>query len=280
VTADLTAPLPGATIDTDLVVSGLTTEFVRHRRRRTVISDVGLTVNRGEFVGLVGETGSGKSVTLRSILRLLPPNGRILAGSVKLGEVELTTASPRELRRVRGRQLGFIPQQPWSALNPVLRLERQFRKIARAHDHLSREQCRELAIQALERVEIDNPQRVLGSIASELSGGMAQRVVMAMVLQLSPRLLLADEPTTALDVTVQREILDLLASVCREDQRSVLLVTHDLGIVANYCHRVVVMKAGAVVEAGSVADVFGSPSAPYTRELLEAARPRHVGQAT
>ena len=268
----------GESVDTDLVVSGLTTEFVRHHWRRTVISDIGFTVKRGEFVAIVGETGSGKSVTLRSILRLLPPNGRIVSGSVRLGPTELTTAPVKELRQVRGGQLGFVPQQPWSALNPVIRLERQFRNIARAHHSLSRAKARDLAVQALERVEIDNPARVLGSIASELSGGMAQRVVLAMVLQLNPRLLLADEPTTALDVTVQREILDLLASVCHDDRRSVLLVTHDLGIVARYCHRVVVMKSGRIVEAGSVDVVFGAPSAPYTRELLDAGRPQDTGR--
>jgi ABC-type dipeptide/oligopeptide/nickel transport system ATPase component len=256
-----------------LTVEGLTCHFKLRGEERTAISNVSFTVRLGEFVGIVGETGSGKSVTLRSILRLLPPNGRIVSGSVRLGERDLLAASPREFRQIRGSRIGFIPQQPQSALNPILRLDRQFRNVLRAHAKVRSGEARDRAIEALRRVQIHNPERVLASFAHEISGGMAQRVVLAMVLQMEPTLLLADEPTTALDVTVQREVLDLISSLYRQANRSVVLVTHDLGVVAQYCDTMVVLRGGEVVESGPVADVFAHPAAPYTRLLLEAAGP-------
>ena len=256
-----------------LAVEGLTCHFKLRGEDRTAISNVSFTVRLGEFVGIVGETGSGKSVTLRSILRLLPPNARIVSGSVRLGDRDLLTASPREFRQIRGSRIGFIPQQPQSALNPILRLDRQFRNVLRAHAKVRSDEARDRAIEALRRVQIHNPERVLASFAHEISGGMAQRVVLAIVLQMEPTLLLADEPTTALDVTVQREVLDLISSLYRKANRSVVLVTHDLGVVAQYCDTMVVLRGGTVVESGPVAEVFANPTAPYTRLLLDAAGP-------
>ncbi len=256
-----------------LTVEGLTCHFKLRGEERTAVSNVSFTVRLGEFVGIVGETGSGKSVTLRSVLRLLPPNARIVSGSVRLGDRDLLAASPRELRQIRGSRIGFIPQQPQSALNPIYRLDRQFRNVLRAHAKVRPGDARDRAIEALRRVQIHNPERVLGSYAHEISGGMAQRVVLAMVLQMEPALLLADEPTTALDVTVQREVLDLISSLYRKANRSVVLVTHDLGVVAQYCDTMVVLRGGTVVESGPVAEVFANPTAPYTRLLLDAAGP-------
>ena len=254
-----------------LTVEGLTCHFKLRGEDKAAITNVSFTVRPGEFVGIVGETGSGKSVTLRSVLRLLPPNARIVSGSVRLGDRDLLAAPPKQFRHIRGSRIGFIPQQPQSALNPIYRLDRQFRNVLRAHVKVRPGEARDRAIEALRRVQIHNPERVLASYAHEISGGMAQRVVLAMVLQMEPTLLLADEPTTALDVTVQREVLDLISSLYRQANRSVVLVTHDLGVVAQYCDTMVVLRGGAVVESGPVADVFANPAAPYTRLLLDAA---------
>ena len=273
---DLRSEAPGSgpgDPDVALTVEGLTCHFKLRGEDRTAVSNVSFKVRLGEFVGIVGETGSGKSVTLRSILRLLPPNGRIVSGSIRLGDRDLLATSPRQFRQIRGARIGFIPQQPQSSLNPILRLDRQFRNILRAHARVTSGEARGRAIEALRRVQIHNPERVLASYAHEMSGGMAQRVVLAMVLQMEPTLLLADEPTTALDVTVQREVLDLISSLYRKVNRSVVLVTHDLGVVAQYCDTMVVLRGGAVVESGPVADVFANPTAPYTRLLLDAAGP-------
>jgi ABC-type dipeptide/oligopeptide/nickel transport system ATPase component len=259
--------------DFALTVEGLTCQFKLRGEDRTAISNVSFRVRLGEFVGIVGETGSGKSMTLRSILRLLPPNARIISGSVRLGDRDLLAVPPREFRQIRGARIGFIPQQPQSALNPILRLDRQFRNVLRAHAKAGSGEARDRAIEALRRVQIHNPERVLASYAHEISGGMAQRVVLAMVLQMEPTLLLADEPTTALDVTVQREVLDLISSLYRKANRSVVLVTHDLGVVAQYCDTMVVLRGGEVVESGPVAEVFAHPAASYTRLLVDAAGP-------
>ncbi|GAB3430213.1 hypothetical protein GCM10027436_03050 [Actinophytocola sediminis] len=253
-----------------LAAHGLAVEFTRHGRTTRVVDDVSFRIDAGEFVGIIGETGSGKSVSLRAALRMLPRNGRLVAGAAEFGGIDLQSLSGRELRRLRGARIGFVPQQPWSALNPVQRLDRQFRQVGRAHgksgkwaDHAAREM--------LERVEIRRPRRVLSGYAGELSGGMAQRVVIAMSLMLAPELVVADEPTTALDVTVQREILDLLSRICHEDGKSVLIVTHDLGVVSNYCDRVSVMRSGRVLEDGPVRAVFAAPANDYTRLLVAAA---------
>lgn len=256
-----------------LAVRDLSVEFTLRGVRSTVVEDVSYSVGRGEFVGIIGETGSGKSVSLRAGLHALPRNARVLKGTRTFRGRDLTTMSAKELRGLRGAALGFIPQQPWSALNPVQRLERQFIAVGRSHGK-SREWVRDAARRMLRRVEIGDPDRVLAGYSGELSGGMAQRVVIAISLMLEPELLVADEPTTALDLTVQREILDLLNDICREDGRSVLLVTHDLGVVSTYCDRVYVMRHGRMVEEGPVDEVFAHPREDYTRVLISAADDR------
>ncbi|MFC5753230.1 ABC transporter ATP-binding protein [Actinomadura rugatobispora] len=253
-----------------LAARGLTVDFARHGRTTRVVDGVSFDVGAGEFVGIIGETGSGKSVSLRAALRMLPRNGTLAAGTSEFGGADLQALPARELRRLKGARIGFIPQQPWSALNPVVRLDRQFRQVGRAHGR-SRAWTDRAALEMLERVEIADPRRVLAGHSGQLSGGMAQRVVIAMSLLLAPELVVADEPTTALDVTVQREILDLLSRICHEDGKSVLVVTHDLGVVSHYCDRVYVMRAGRVLEDGPVGEVFAAPRHEYTRSLVEAA---------
>jgi ABC-type dipeptide/oligopeptide/nickel transport system ATPase component len=235
-----------------------------------ILDGVSLQVAAGETVGIVGETGSGKSMTLRAVMGLLPPRGHVTSGTVELAGESLLGTSREHLRRLCGRRMCMIPQQPLAALNPVLGIGRQFRSMARAHGRQSRAATRARASELLRHVGITDPARVLGSHVGELSGGLAQRVAIAMALYWEPQLLLADEPTTALDVTIQREILDLLATLAGEQRRGMLLVTHDLGVVANYCDSMVVMNGGRIVESGRTADVLASPKAAYTRLLLSA----------
>ena len=256
-----------------LSVSGLTTEFRSRVRGVRAIEDIAFEVPQGIAVGLVGETGSGKSVTIRSILGLLPVSGRVVAGSAEFEGVDLCRANRKQLRGIRGRRIGFVAQNPFGSLNPVLSIEKQFANVVRAHRTMSRAQIRELALARLESVQVRGPERVLKGYAHELSGGMAQRVVIALAMLHDPPLVIADEPTTALDVTVQRQILDLIDAQVSAGNRSLLLVTHDLAVVAQYCQQVVVMKAGHVVETGAVADVFGAPKHPYTQQLLAAVPP-------
>ena len=234
------------------------------------VNGVSFEVAHGEAVGIVGESGCGKSTTLRSVIGLHSARGVAQTGSIRFLGEEMLGKSQRELRRIRGKDIGFISQSPFGALNPILSVGRQFANVVRAHRAMGRSEIRELAIGALRNVGIPEPERVLDGYAHELSGGMAQRVVIAMAMIHDPQLVLADEPTTALDVTVQRQILDLMQELVHAKQRSMLIVTHDLGVVAQYCQRVVVMYEGKPVETGAVEDVFLRPTHPYTETLLRA----------
>jgi peptide/nickel transport system ATP-binding protein len=251
-----------------LRVKDLTTRFHTPRGRVHAVNGVSFDVGRGELVGIVGETGCGKSATVRSVLGLIRPPGEVEAGSVWFDGVDLLAVGSEELRRIRGARIGFVAQHPWSSLNPILSIEEQIRNVITAHRKASRAECRELAVLALRAVEIPGPERVLAGYSHELSGGIAQRVVIAIAMILDPDLVIADEPTTALDVTVQRQILDLITHLLSHKNRSMLLVTHDLGVVAQYCRTVVVMYAGKVVESGPVAEIFVDPAHPYTAALL------------
>lgn len=259
-----------------LQVTDLAVEFGRGGTAARVVHDVSFEVRAGEFVGIIGETGSGKSVSLRAALGMLPSTGRMVDGRSLFQGRDLHRLGRRGLRAVKGNEIGFIPQQPWSALNPVQSIEKQFLAVGRSHGK-SRAWIRDTARRMLRRVEIADPERVLAGHSGNLSGGMAQRVVIALSLMLQPDLVVGDEPTTALDVTVQKEILDLLSRICRDDGKAILMVTHDLGVVSTYCDRIYVMREGRVLESGPTRSVFSRPQHEYT-QLLVAASTRYLDE--
>ena len=253
-----------------LSVDDLSVELTLDGRTREVVKGVSFSVEPGRILGVVGQTGSGKSVTLRAIMGLLPANGRVTTGRVRLGDRDVLDLGPEELRRVRGRELSLIPQNPRGALQPLWTIHHHYKKLIRAHRKASRQEIWELATSDLARLGLVDPERVLSSYPHELSGGIAQRVVLALSLALGPSVVLADEPTTALDMTVQREILDLITTLCGQDQLGLVIVTHDLGIVANYCDDMLILHRGEVVEAGVPAEVLANPQADYSRRLVAA----------
>lgn len=259
-----------------LEVSDLTTGFDTPAGWTNVLHGVSFSVGAGEMVGIVGESGSGKSTAVRSLLGLLPTTGRVVHGSAILEGRDLITCGREPLRNIRGQRIGFVAQNPFSALNPVLKLSVQFRAIYKAHGMRFAQAEKDSCLSKLEVTGIRDPERVMNGYAFELSGGMAQRVVIAMALALDPPLVIADEPTTALDLTVQRQVLDVFAKLTMESHRSALIVTHDLSVVANYCDRVVVMLNGNIVEQGNVAEILEAPKHPYTRELMRSVRPRKL----
>ncbi|KAB2959030.1 MAG: ABC transporter ATP-binding protein [Thermoanaerobaculia bacterium] len=233
-----------------------------------VVRGLSLEVARGEIVGLVGESGSGKSVTSLAVLGLVPPPGRIASGSIRLDGRELVGLPESELRRLRGRRVGLVFQEPAAALNPVLTVGHQLVEAIRAHRRIRAADARRRAAELLARLALPEPERRLRDYPHQLSGGQRQRVLLAIALAAGPDLLIADEPTTALDVTVQAQALELLAELRRDLGLSVLLITHDLAVVAGSCDRGAVVYAGRVVEEGSVRDLFGAPLHPYSRGLL------------
>jgi ABC-type dipeptide/oligopeptide/nickel transport system ATPase component len=242
-----------------------------------VVRGVSLAVERGEIFGLVGESGSGKTLTALAILGLLPANARVTAGTIELaaaggsgGAVDLLTLGARELRRVRGGRIGLVFQEPATAMNPAYTLGFQIAEAVRAHRRVSRREARDEAVRLLDLVALADARRRLDDYPHQLSGGQRQRAMIAMALAGGPDLLLADEPTTALDVTLQAQILELLEDLRRDLGFSVLLITHDLGVVAETCDRVAVMHDGEIVEAAGVEDLFRAPAHPYTRQLLAA----------
>ncbi|MDX1632626.1 MAG: ABC transporter ATP-binding protein [Thermoanaerobaculia bacterium] len=239
-------------------------------RPTEVLREVSFSLGSGEIVGLVGESGSGKSLTALSILGLEPSSARITGGAVRLRGNDLRGRSDREMAKIRGREIGMVFQEARVALNPVLTIGSQITETIRAHDTISRREARRRGTELLDRVGIPDPEERMGSYPHELSGGQCQRVTIAMALAAGPEILLADEPTTGLDVTIQAQILELLRRLRRDLGLSVLLVTHDLGVVAETCDRVVVLYAGEVVEEGSVEAIFEAPAHPYTRALLRA----------
>ena len=249
-----------------LSVEGLTVAFPR----ATPVRGLSFTVGPRETVALVGESGSGKSLSALALLRLLPPAARIAAGRVVFAGQDLTTLKDRALRDLRGRDIAMIFQEPMSSLNPVLTLGDQIAEVVRLHEGLSRAAARRRAVVLLDLVRIPEPQQRVSEYPHQLSGGMRQRVMIAIAVACSPRLLIADEPTTALDVTIQAQVLDLLDRLRRDLNMALLLITHDLGVVAEWADRVVVMYAGRKVEEAPHATLFGAPRHPYTRGLLNA----------
>ncbi|MDQ4489802.1 ABC transporter ATP-binding protein [Sinomonas sp. ASV486] len=252
-----------------LTVEDLNVDYTTRSGTKRVVHNMGFAIEDGQMVGLVGESGSGKSAAMHAVAGLPRSVKATITGRVTLDSKDVLTASSREMKKVHGPVLGFIGQNPFGCLHPIQSIEKQFHLILTTHGRShSRAQTRELALAALDSVGIPNPQRVLSGHAHQLSGGMAQRVVIAMATVLKPRLLIADEPTTALDPTVQIQILEVLTELRQTQNVAVLVVTHDLGIVANYCQQVLVMKDGRLVEQGGVQKLFTAPEHPYTRELL------------
>jgi oligopeptide/dipeptide ABC transporter ATP-binding protein len=231
---------------------------------------VSFDVYAGETLGLVGESGSGKSVTCRSVLRLVPHPGEVISGSVVFAGRDLMTLSTRELRRVRGSEISMIFQDPMSSLNPVYTVGDQIAEPLRLHRGMSRKQARAEAVTLLDRVGIPSASERLDAYPHEFSGGMRQRVMIAIAISCRPKLLLADEPTTALDVTIQDQILALLQDLQAEDGMAIVLVSHDLGVIAQTCSRVIVMYAGYVAEEAATMPLFRQPKHPYTLALLNA----------
>jgi oligopeptide/dipeptide ABC transporter ATP-binding protein len=252
-----------------LEVRDLTVRFGRGERAVTALERVSFSIAPGEVLGLVGESGCGKSLTVLAILGLVPsPPGWIAGGQVVFEGRDLTTLPERDLEALRGERIAMIFQEPMSALNPVFTVGEQIAEVLRVHRRIGRAAARAEAVRLLARVGIPDPARRAANYPHELSGGMRQRAMIAIALACRPRLLIADEPTTALDVTIQAQILALLAELQRETGMAVLLITHDLGVVAQFARRVCVMYAGRIVEEAPTATLFAAPAHPYTEALL------------
>ena len=252
-----------------LSVSGLRTVFrLADGREAAAVDDVSFELRRGETLGLVGESGSGKSVTALSLIGLVSPPGRVAGGRIELDGVDLRTLDDARMRAVRGRRIGFVFQEPMVALDPVYTIGQQIEETLAVHDLARGRQARRRTLELLEAVRIPDPGRRAREYPHQLSGGLRQRAMMALALAADPVMLIADEPTTALDVTVQAEILDLLRDLGRRLSLALLLITHDLGVVAEMADRVAVMYAGRIVEVGDVRTVLTSPAHPYTQGLF------------
>ncbi len=232
------------------------------------VTGVSFTIREGEFFGVVGESGSGKSMTARSIIGLLPA-GAVQEGEVLLRGEDMAKVSPSRMRQLRGGSIGFVFQDPFSALDPIYTVGNQLIEVQRARTSIKKAQAKERALELLDEVGISDPARVFDSYPHQLSGGMSQRVVIAMALISDPRLIIADEPTTALDVTIQLQVLDLLQRVAKDRKAAVMLITHDLAVVAETCVRVAVFYGGVIVEEATTEELFASPKHHYTKSLLE-----------
>ncbi|MDY3920150.1 MAG: ABC transporter ATP-binding protein [Candidatus Limivivens sp.] len=253
-----------------LEVKNLRTEFKRDKKSTvTAVNDVSFYIDKGEVLGLVGESGCGKSVTSLSVMGLLiDTSGKVTNGEVLLDGKDLLKLSPKEMRSIRGRKMSMIFQNPMSSLNPCMRIERQITEAILLHNNFSKEQAHQRAVEVLKAVGIPDPDTTLRSYPHQLSGGMSQRVMIAMALSCEPDLMIADEPTTALDVTIQAQILDLMLKIKNERNSGILLITHDLGVVAEMCTRVIVMYAGRIMEEAPVKELFANPIHPYTVGLI------------
>lgn len=251
-----------------LEVKGLKTYFFGRRGTTRAVDDVSFTVNRGEILGIVGESGSGKSVTSLSIMRLVDEPGKIVAGQLLFEGRDLITLKAEEMRRLRGERIAMIFQEPGTSMNPVLRVGYQLTEAIRSHKDVTPKEARERALELMRLVGISEAERRFNQFPHQFSGGMLQRLMIAMGLTLEPSLLIADEPVTALDVTIQAQILDLLRDLRDKTGASVLLITHDMGVVAETCDRVAVMYLGKIVEEAPVQELFDAPKHPYTRGLL------------
>ncbi|XVQ09618.1 ABC transporter ATP-binding protein [Spirillospora sp. CA-255316] len=261
-----------------LAVDRLAIHIQTRTRTTSPIHDISVRVDPGERLGLVGESGSGKSMTASAVLGLLPPGARITGGTIRLDDADITHLAPERLRRLRGKTMALIPQDPLSSLNPVLRIGAQLTEALTAHERLTRRAATARAVELLTMVGLPEAGRRLAAYPHEFSGGMRQRLLIAMALALRPRLLIADESTTALDVTVQAQVLDLIDQLARETNAAVILITHDLAVAAGRTDSLVVLRHGRTVATGPTSALLTAPSDAYTRALLDASprfsRPR------
>ena len=253
-----------------LTIDNLKIHFINGRETIKAVDGFSMFVDNGEIVALVGESGSGKSITALSILRLVPPPGRIVEGSIYFEKNNLLELSKREMQSIRGREIGLVLQDPLSALNPLFKSGEQIAEVLRCHFKWSRKKAKFEAKQLMERVQLSDVERIYNAYPHELSGGLRQRVLIAAALAAQPRLLIADEPTTALDSTIQKQILKLLKNLQKDFNLSILLITHDLGGVSEIADRVYVMNAGKIVESAVTQDLFQNPQHAYTKSLLDA----------
>ena len=252
-----------------LEVRNLKTHFISNKGTAKAVDGVDFTLRKGETLGIVGESGCGKSMTSLSILRLIPsPPGKIVAGEILLNGKDIVKMSNSELRKVRGKQISMIFQEPMTSLNPVLKVGDQISETLRLHQGLSKKQALAKSVEMLELVGIPSPEKIVKQEPFQLSGGMRQRVMIAMALACAPEVLIADEPTTALDVTIQAQILELMKNLQKKMGMGIIFITHDLGVVAEVCDYVAVMYAGQIVEHRKVTDLFESPLHPYTQGLM------------
>jgi peptide/nickel transport system ATP-binding protein len=251
-----------------LEVQGLRVEFPTRKGTLTALDDVSFSIAPGEVLGVVGESGAGKSITGMAVIRLLEPPGRITAGEVRLEGRRIDNLPPEEMRKLRGRRIGVVFQDPLTSLNPLYTIGRQLEETILTHLPMNKAQARARALDLLREVGITAPEARFAHYPHQFSGGMRQRVVIALALAAEPKLIIADEPTTALDVSIQAQIITLLQRLAREHGAAVMLITHDMGVIAETAHRVAVMYAGRVVEIGAVRDVIHSPQHPYTVGLM------------
>ncbi|MCR5843636.1 MAG: ABC transporter ATP-binding protein [Oscillospiraceae bacterium] len=256
--------------DTVLEVNDLVATFRIDKKEYEVLRGVSFSVHENETVCMVGESGCGKSVTTLAVMDLLPGNGRVVSGSIRLNGQELTTMSPGERAALRGKKMGMIFQEPMTALNPLLTIGRQMTEGLILHHGMSKKEAHAAAVEYLEKVGIANPEDRMRQYPFQLSGGLRQRIMIAMMMAVKPSLLIADEPTTALDVTIQKQVLVLLNKLKKEVSTGILFITHDLGVVAELADRVVILYSGRKVEEGSINDIFSAPLHPYTIGLMKA----------
>ncbi|WP_386183848.1 ABC transporter ATP-binding protein [Sulfitobacter sp. MF3-043] len=252
-----------------LVIKDMVIEFRTPEGVVQAVNGISYSVAPGEIVAIVGESGSGKSVGARAILGLIPsPPGKIVSGSIAFDDIDLLGLDDKSIRQVRGKEIAMVFQEPMTSLNPVISIGRQLTEAMKLHLNMSQKEANERGVELLKKVGISDPEGRLSQYPHQLSGGMRQRVMIAMALSCYPKLILADEPTTALDVTVQAQVLSLMKDLCREMGVALVIITHNLGIVARYAHRVNVMYAGKIVETGIAAALYSNPSHPYTLGLL------------
>lgn len=256
--------------DTVLEVKNLVTTFRINKKEYPVIRDISFEIHENETLCMVGESGCGKSVTTLSIMGLLPENGAVRSGSIKLCGEELLGMSPRQLGQVRGKKMGMIFQEPMTSLNPLLTIGYQLTEGLRQHHGMSKAEAHATAVSYLEKVGIANAEERMKQFPFQLSGGLRQRIMIAMMMSLQPRLLIADEPTTALDVTIQKQVLLLLNRLKQDMKTGILFITHDLGVVAQIADRVIVLYSGSKVEEGATRQIFENPLHPYTNGLIAA----------